>query len=332
MTPYVRKKYWNEPEMSWWEARTSSRSCADSHHRRRLHPQHVALDDRQKGALTTYYPEEKRWTTRRGNRGKHVLTQRVDGRPQCIACNMCATVCPAKVIEIEAAFDPADAVHPKYPARFEIDYSRCIFCGLCVEACPEDAIRMVEDVPHLPSADRQTMWLGKEELLTWRPQSDVAKHYPARRRRPSLMRVAARQPRDAAAGAVRRLCAGRRRAGAGAARAYARGDGADLDDGVLGGVYGLLGVHFIAAFQVLIYVGAVMVFMVYVIMLLDPRDSAVRRRFSGLLVPGVLACGLFIFALAGLVWETGRRSEARSRRRRLHAGAVLGGVPQRVLA
>ena len=71
----------------------------------------------------------------------------------------------------------------------------------------------------------------------------------------------------------------------------------------LGGVYGLLGVHFIAAFQVLIYVGAVMVFMVYVIMLLDPRDSAVRRRFSGLLVPGVLACGLFIFALTGLVWE-----------------------------
>ena len=71
----------------------------------------------------------------------------------------------------------------------------------------------------------------------------------------------------------------------------------------LGGVYGLLGVHFIAAFQVLIYVGAVMVFMVYVIMLLDPRESAVRRRFSGLLVPGVLACGLFIFVLAGLVWE-----------------------------
>ena len=71
----------------------------------------------------------------------------------------------------------------------------------------------------------------------------------------------------------------------------------------LGGVYGLLGVHFIAAFQVLIYVGAVMVFMVYVIMLLDPRDSAVRRRFSGLLIPGVLACGLFIYAFASLVWK-----------------------------
>ena len=50
-------------------------------------------------------------------------------------------------------------------------------------------------------------------------------------------------------------------------------------------------------------VGAVMVFIVYVIMLLDPRDSAVRRRFSSLLVPGVIACGLFIVALGSLVWD-----------------------------
>jgi len=57
----------------------------------------------------------------------------------------------------------------------------------------------------------------------------------------------------------------------------------------LGGVYGLLGVHFIAAFQVLIYVGAVMVFMVYVIMLLDVRDPSLRGRYSRMLVPGVAA-------------------------------------------
>ena len=53
----------------------------------------------------------------------------------------------------------------------------------------------------------------------------------------------------------------------------------------LAGVYALLGVHVIAVFQVLIYVGAVMVFMVYVIMLLDVRDRSYSGKFSRLLVP-----------------------------------------------
>jgi NADH-quinone oxidoreductase subunit J len=65
----------------------------------------------------------------------------------------------------------------------------------------------------------------------------------------------------------------------------------------LGGVYGLLGVHFIAAFQVLIYVGAVMVFMVYVIMLLDVRDPSYTRRFSRLLVLGIAGAVTFVGVL-----------------------------------
>lgn len=176
---YRRKTYWNQPTMGWWE---------------RLYLPEILRGlgitswvffrnmgkwmTGRKGALTTYYPEERRRDYARHNRGKHVLTQRPDGSPQCIACNMCATVCPAKVIEIEAGFDPADAAHPKFPVRFEIDYSRCVFCGLCVEACPEDAIRMAKEVPDLPAADRWTMWLGREELLAWQPQADVAKPYP----------------------------------------------------------------------------------------------------------------------------------------------------------
>jgi len=71
----------------------------------------------------------------------------------------------------------------------------------------------------------------------------------------------------------------------------------------LGGIYGLLGVHFIAAFQVLIYVGAVMVFMVYVIMMLDPRDPAIRNRFSRLLVPGVIGFVVLVFVLIGATWQ-----------------------------
>ena len=66
----------------------------------------------------------------------------------------------------------------------------------------------------------------------------------------------------------------------------------------LGAVYGLMGVHFIAAFQVLIYVGAVMVFMVYVIMLLEVKEDPGSRRFSKFAVPGGIVGGLLLAALA----------------------------------
>jgi NADH-quinone oxidoreductase subunit J len=71
----------------------------------------------------------------------------------------------------------------------------------------------------------------------------------------------------------------------------------------LGGIYGLLGVHIIAAFQVLIYVGAVMVFMVYAIMLLDVRDPSFTRRFSRLLVPGILGAAALLGVLVHAAWE-----------------------------
>ena len=71
----------------------------------------------------------------------------------------------------------------------------------------------------------------------------------------------------------------------------------------LAGVYALLGVHVIAVFQVLIYVGAVMVFMVYAIMLLDVRDRSFTRRFSRLLLPGIAAALLFLAILARGLWH-----------------------------
>lgn len=65
----------------------------------------------------------------------------------------------------------------------------------------------------------------------------------------------------------------------------------------LAAIYACLGVHVVAVFQVLIYVGAVMVFMVYTIMLLDDRDTSYRRVFSGLAVPGLAVAGLVAAAL-----------------------------------
>jgi NADH-quinone oxidoreductase subunit J len=71
---------------------------------------------------------------------------------------------------------------------------------------------------------------------------------------------------------------------------------------LLGAIYGLLGVHFIAAFQVLIYVGAVMVFMVYAIMLLEVREAA-TRRYSRWLVPGIVGLVVLLGAIVASVWR-----------------------------
>ena len=73
---------------------------------------------------------------------------------------------------------------------------------------------------------------------------------------------------------------------------------------MLGGIYGLLGVHVIAAFQVLIYVGAVMVFMVYVIMLLEVREAPGNDRFSRWLVPGVTAFAMLVGVLGISVYRS----------------------------
>ncbi len=69
----------------------------------------------------------------------------------------------------------------------------------------------------------------------------------------------------------------------------------------LAALYACLGAHVVAVFQVLIYVGAVMVFMVYTIMLLDDRDMSYQWVFSRLALPAVVVAGLVAAALWVLI-------------------------------
>lgn len=133
--------------------------------------------DAPKGAVTIYYPEEERPDYSPINRGKHILTMRESGAPQCVACYMCATACPAFCIHIVAGESPDPNIE-KYPVSFDIEIDKCVFCGYCEEACPVDAIRLTPE-PRMADYQRERMLYDKEYLLTWNPTYVEDEHvYP----------------------------------------------------------------------------------------------------------------------------------------------------------
>lgn len=117
--------------------------------------------------ITIEYPEqEKRLPP--GYRAEHRLMKREDGSIRCTACMLCATICPASCIEIEAEEAPDPAIE-KRARRYTINELRCVFCGLCVEACPCDAIRMDTGMFKNAAFDRSSAIFHKELLLANTP-------------------------------------------------------------------------------------------------------------------------------------------------------------------
>ena len=130
---------------------------------------HMVRPDRN---VTQQYPEEPtelapRW------RGTHVMEVHDDGRPKCVACGLCPTVCPANCIRLVGGEDDQGN---RYPIVYEIDEFRCIFCGMCQEVCPVEAIHVGQ---HFENAEyerdrfvydlERLMDQSHESTLLWDP-------------------------------------------------------------------------------------------------------------------------------------------------------------------
>jgi NADH-quinone oxidoreductase subunit I len=109
---------------------------------------------------TILYPEVKPYMPPRF-RGRIVLTRDPDGEERCVACNLCAVVCPVSCIALQKAEKPDGRWYPEW---FRINFARCIYCGFCEEACPTYAIQLTPDY-EMAEYRRENLVYEKEDLL-----------------------------------------------------------------------------------------------------------------------------------------------------------------------
>jgi NADH-quinone oxidoreductase subunit I len=110
--------------------------------------------------VTVQYPDEKPSLAPR-YRGRIILSRDPDGGERCVACYLCAAVCPVDCIALQAT---EDGNGRRYPEFFRINFSRCIFCGFCEDACPTYAIQLTPDF-EMCEYNRQNLVYEKEHLL-----------------------------------------------------------------------------------------------------------------------------------------------------------------------
>jgi len=115
--------------------------------------------------VTIQYPEEHRPIAPR-YRGRQRLAVREDGSLKCVACGLCAAVCPSRCIYLEPGELPNG---DRFPKVYELEVARCVFCGFCAEVCPFEAIVLPEEF-ELAVTDKRQLLYDKAFLSADQPK------------------------------------------------------------------------------------------------------------------------------------------------------------------
>ncbi|MBI3291990.1 MAG: NADH-quinone oxidoreductase subunit I [Elusimicrobia bacterium] len=109
----------------------------------------VTLRTMLKPAITLQYPDE------RPQKPKVFRGFLHNDVPRCVACDMCANICPVDCFKIVYTRDEKGR---RQLHRFDIDMVKCMFCGLCTEVCPTECLTMTGGFEH-------ATWDRKELVL-----------------------------------------------------------------------------------------------------------------------------------------------------------------------
>jgi NADH-quinone oxidoreductase chain I len=91
-----------------------------------------------KPIVTVQYPRQKLEMSPRYRGHTELLIDSETGTHRCIACEMCARICPSQLITVMGVKMDAKK---KVPYNYVIDYCYCSLCGLCIESCPTNALK-----------------------------------------------------------------------------------------------------------------------------------------------------------------------------------------------
>jgi NADH-quinone oxidoreductase chain I len=121
-----------------------------------------------KPIVTVQYPREKIQMSQRYRGYPQFVIDPETGTHKCIACEMCARICPSQLITVAGTKFPGEK--QKRATRYVHEHQYCSLCGLCVEVCPTTALEF-SAVYRMAGFSREDFVLDHLILLQARQQA-----------------------------------------------------------------------------------------------------------------------------------------------------------------